>query len=1365
MESLTFQPQAKRQRGVSLLMTLGSLVLLSAVVLAFLARVKSERLVTDMDVHYLKAKRVADMGANVVQAQIRAATELGTDATWASQPGAIRTYDNKGLLKTIYKLYSSDSLVAGNADLLVNDLPPANWAAQPGVWVDMNAPSLTSGRIVFPIVDPRAKTTDPKTSVVGFDYDANVIAGGVAPIAGGSNANQQRLPMPVRWLYVLQDGKMVAPVLTNSAMSVPGAKEDNPIVARVAYWTDDETAKININTAAGDEWGNTTSKGAYWDWPRAHGASERELAQHQPTHREFQRYPGHPGTTYFSAIFPELTRADLATILPRLQLGGSKGGTVAVGTAQPVDLDEDRLFASVDELAFQYQDQPSKDGNRTSNLTLPGLTRQRLERTGFFLTARSVAPEVNLFNLPRVALWPIHEDDDPNNGYRTPFDQLIAHCASLGGFPYYFQRANADSPVSDMADIDRNLELFKYLQALMGKDVPGYGASFTAKYPEDADQILFQAVDYIRSINLFDEIHEVLADPKYQPGNVPTTGKQFTDGRLGGSNKQHHTLSGHGQVTPLVLVEKKEGSNDPALDLMGFGRYFTLSEVGLKFVATASGRRMPRTTNDLVRLDNLYLFSNWTQAEHAFVAAQKDKKTGYESLAWDKNKYGVKPDYGAPPVPPSPPYPPPGKWAPPGGYNATLDHKLAMNEVRVEAILVMEFFNPSPGYTTLHPNFVVEVEGLDQAKLDGQSLGFPKLGEEDKPPAETLYDSQLIAGIQSSRNWGGSISPRYALYNKRAPERETPGGQVLSADVGHKATNSYPFISLPVTATFDPATGKGTMELNEFEATVRIYALDGSTRHLVQSIKLKFPKATIPTPQLRTALLYFSSQQKDKATGELIPIDFKSSLPPSSTWTVTGSSPMSHQRTRNGRMQHYGKVPGWQNAANKYTSTYSDGSTPFVGSLFQNEDVVRTLVVPHGDYRLVAAQRNVPETVFQPHKYYFESDAHLAHNFVDTWRTDWIHGNRLEEGYISNLTYNPNHQPDYPDQAPRDSFNSFRSPESLGDFDNALGFVQDGPYINKPDEGNIYQRDGSSGKIPYFDDGERQVGLGGGYFSPNRIMPSAVMLGSLPTGVKDNSPWQTLLFRPDVTGIHPGTSDPPDHVLLDLFWMPVVEPYAISEPLATAGKVNLNYAIAPFSYIRRSTALQAVLRSERIFAIPDSQAKWYKDHNSGSRTNFRLPIDVVDEANSVKTGTLSQLESVFAKNEIFRSASDVCDLHFVPEGKTATGMKSFWSTHRLTGDNSKERPYAAVYPRLTTKSNTFTAHVVAQSIVKAKGTDPAVFEEGRDQVRAEWRGSYLLERYIDANRTLPDFATEKLGDVTLDDYYRQRVVSVREFNP
>ncbi len=98
------------------------------------------------------------------------------------------------------------------------------------------------------------------------------------------------------------------------------------------------------------------------------------------------------------------------------------------------------------------------------------------------------------------------------------------------------------------------------------------------------------------------------------------------------------------------------------------------------------------------------------------------------------------------------------------------------------------------------------------------------------------------------------------------------------------------------------------------------------------------------------------------------------------------------------------------------------------------------------------------------------------------------------------------------------------------------------------------------------------------------------MFGSLPTGTTLGYSWRTLLFRPDHTAKHAGASSPADHLLLDLFWMPVVEPYAISEPFSTAGKINMNYQIMPFTYITRETGVRAVLAAERMLAIPGKAA-------------------------------------------------------------------------------------------------------------------------------------------------------------------------------
>jgi uncharacterized protein (TIGR02600 family) len=292
-------------------------------------------------------------------------------------------------------------------------------------------------------------------------------------------------------------------------------------------------------------------------------------------------------------------------------------------------------------------------------------------------------------------------------------------------------------------------------------------------------------------------------------------------------------------------------------------------------------------------------------------------------------------------------------------------------------------------------------------------------------------------------------------------------------------------------------------------------------------------------------------------------------------------------------------------------------------------------------------------------------------------------------------------------------------------------------------------------------------------------VPSAAIFGSLPTGVIANLPWQTLLFRPDpdgtalAPGSHPGAKSPKDHLLLDLFSMPVVEPYAISDPFSTAGKVNMNYQIVPFTYISRETAIDAVLRSEQILAVPSSDAKNYKNGPTAN-PNRRYLLDLTDN-----NGTLVGFQNMFntgatdgtgtmAGGDIFRSASQICDVWLVPQGQSYAGMQAFWkdpSLASLTGDNSRERPYANLYARLTTKSNTYTVHYRVQTLKKLKTTGVTQWVEGTDLITGEYRGSSTLERYLDTSNTnIPDYATAS-SPPSLDSYYKFRVVETKQFAP
>ncbi len=136
---------------------------------------------------------------------------------------------------------------------------------------------------------------------------------------------------------------------------------------------------------------------------------------------------------------------------------------------------------------------------------------------------------------------------------------------------------------------------------------------------------------------------------------------------------------------------------------------------------------------------------------------------------------------------------------------------------------------------------------------------------------------------------------------------------------------------------------------------------------------------------------------------------------------------------------------------------------------------------------------------------------------------------------------------------------------------------------------------------------------------------------------------------PDGSKNHRGAQSPPDHLLLDLFNMPVVEPYAISDPFSTAGKINMNTQIVPFTYITRDTGVRAVLRPEQLLVLGVADATNYKQQSSTVATK-RSFLDL-DE-------TMKGFQQRFASGEIFRSATEICDLWLVPRGQTYAGCSS-----------------------------------------------------------------------------------------------------------
>jgi len=1365
---------ALRARGMALFIVLAVLVLISALVIGFFLSTTTELKSSRSYASGAAARQQVDSVTQLVIAQISDATkgENGSSPlAWASQPGMIRTYDDAGSPFKYYKLYSSDKLIVDSGDTAgftaAAEMPPANWDAMKGLFTDLNDPIIRDSKVHFPIIDPRARASTAAQSVEGFDYQGG-ISGVVLP---GGSADTQRLPMPVRWLYVLQDGKIAVPTASNNGVITfdpngPGGtpSRQNPIVGRIAFWTDDDTAKVNINTA---------SEGTFWDRPWANTTTEQNFATAIPGQNEFQRFPGHPAKTSLSTVFgsllPTASPAWYAGIsagaqsdnqqrlkayydlAPRVADGGTRGGTVnetdSAGNPNSafhaIVPDSDRLYASVDEFLFS--------ADRTANS--PAVDKDSLEKFKFFLTAHSRAPELNLFGKPRVTLWPLQLD----TAYRNAKDKLIAFCSEIAGHPYYFQRFNtysasnpsassSQSATLDWTGVPRNQDLYGYLDDLTSKPIPGFGGSFSSKYSGARRQILTEMFDQIRSgVNA------------YSTGLAP----QY-------SYAPSYLDSGEGQVVPLTPT------TGTAAGTHGFGRFSTV--IGGSLVFFRSNAAYYTTINGKIAVDP------------ALVTPE------------DPNGVIIKP------------------------------------AAQLGATLILNPFTVSPGFPPWSPYVQYVVTGLDKFTINGASMGFPA-------SLKNTVNSRLEYSGQANCTPFFGILANFR-YNGGA------GGDINKTPGTSDPVSQYPFtIPIPPATGFQLPDGATSFNFNtdsSSDHTIRItiYAgTDTALAHPIQTIEMKFPgAANLPVPTAQPTL----------------------SNPPPAT------APAIRYFDRFGEGASAAKTLSkpWRKRLIQFSATPVALGTDVNGKEvnYVVRDVVRGVEgnpagPARGDYRAYAGLSTVPSSFFAPSAGY-DSQTGGRQQYTNV-QSLWDMG--LDGGGVGGFGYDDSVSGGYYPHFPMDAAGSannggqlitsfstgvllpqaqlaayggvagrgsnagdreyrgsarpavppglagaYLSGSQYGDWDNAMGLLGDGPFINKPDEGNSDTVSDTTSRANidvyygskeiaggYFSTGVLRNVVSNGYeyatetgktFSPNRQVSSAVLFGSLPTGIDPSAPasvqpWRTLLFSPNplAKNSHPGLQSPPDHLLLDLFTMPIVEPYAISEPFSTAGKVNMNYQIMPFGYIQRDTGVRAVLKATRLMAIPQSistvtgSGNSYKD---GQRARTELRYDINPDKT---TGTLAGFEKRFTANDIFRSASEICGIFLVPKqmSSLSTGMSypagsappssydataAWWDNFLLTGDNTRESPYGDIYSRLTTKSNTYTIHYKVQALGKSPSTPANQWVEGRDAITGEMRGSTTVERYIDlGNPDLPDFANASAASA--ESFYKIRVIDSTIFNP
>jgi hypothetical protein len=538
------------EQGVALIIVLSLVAVMAMLAMVFFSSTAAESQTSQSQSAAQSAQQLASSAAQIVMAQIQLAgnqTAPGNSAAvaWTSQPGLLRTFTvatPSSSASTVYKLYSATNMVATNYTEN-EDAPPSTWKSSPAIYCDLNAPVARGGNttsLAYPIADPSVAGVVP-----GFTL-------GTAPGYSGSNPSPTNnpLPMPVRWLYVLKNGQLNTPSSVDAGGNVTFTSSDpqpsaaNPVVGRIAFWADDETCKVNINTAGYAK--NDVSYWTYWDTPYIPTRDEAfKLGLAQPWNNEFLRYPGHPATTGLNVVFEgmSLTANQTASLTPRYNDGGTLGGnnTTYSANATSLALKTTRIFPTVDEMFFKPANPaPSERATIADNNDTP-ISQTALEARRFFLTATSRAPETTLFDTPRVTTWPVWQTVSS----RTPLENLIAFCSTIGSQPFYFMR-NSSASTSELS-LTSNDALFSYLQTITGRNLPGIGGNFRTKYDNQRandiingigantssrDQILTSFFDAIRLANLYDQT----ATTKYtaaNPGWVNSTDGNgtFTLGR------------------------------------------------------------------------------------------------------------------------------------------------------------------------------------------------------------------------------------------------------------------------------------------------------------------------------------------------------------------------------------------------------------------------------------------------------------------------------------------------------------------------------------------------------------------------------------------------------------------------------------------------------------------------------------------------------------------------------------------------------------------------------------------------------------------------------------------------------------------
>lgn len=435
-----------RRRGAALIMTLIILALITVMAMGFASLVRNETLSAGSHQSRGRALLHAQMGTDIVTSTLRNLT-ADPALTWASRPGALVT--------------ASSSL-------------PTKLAVQ----TDLHS-GFPSARMLAPDSDVKAVFRPANVNIATLYDDGGHL------ITDETGGGTQPMALPLRWVYIRKDGALdfaEEPDLTNTA---------NPITGRYAFWADDESSKVNINTA----------------WKRNAPGDSDTGESYNPF------FPTHPTGVDLGSVF---TAADPSlTPLAARQMADFLHVAITPNHRYTSAADAGgRFFNDLSEM------------RRLDHLPgSPGGFARVLSKARFQLTHYNHDPDTTFFNEPRIVLT-TQEKYAPRN----PDGSLVK---DANGVPYFLDILN--TPNTDpgqgskenlnRAKLDKTIrKLISYLQRADWPMTSASGGSLQSKYYPGSTafennelrltQMALNIVEYVRSaessLNLIEPIRGII---------------------------------------------------------------------------------------------------------------------------------------------------------------------------------------------------------------------------------------------------------------------------------------------------------------------------------------------------------------------------------------------------------------------------------------------------------------------------------------------------------------------------------------------------------------------------------------------------------------------------------------------------------------------------------------------------------------------------------------------------------------------------------------------------------------------------------------------------------------------------------------